>query len=244
MTRPPPSDATGGADAALAAAQALGPWFGVVREAGVGWISWLELVQHAGGLDRRVTEAEELLAAGPGSPHVERRVAASIVHLGLVARVISPPLGAAVVCGELPVAEAAQIHLDLSGPNPVPMAFGPVEAERRASVQHLGRAFVRHWLEAHVEPLTATVRQGYALSPHVLRGNVASAVAGALRGAVATRPDLRSRAEQVLVALLAEGPLAGTGDLRPDGSFVRRSCCLFYRIRGAGTCADCVLGPR
>lgn len=229
---------------ALAAARALGPWFGVTRQSGTDWISWGRLVEEPAALDGRVTEAAELLAAGPGSPSVERRVAASIVHLGLVARLISPPLGAALLCGELPATETTQVHLDLSGANPLPMTFGPTYAVRPASLQHLARAFTRHWLEPAIEPLTAAVRRSYALSPLVLWGNVASAVAGALRGVAAAQPDLRPRADRVLAALMAEGPLAGTGSLRADGSFERRSCCLFYRIRGAGTCADCVLGGR
>ena len=244
MTSSKSAKSAGGAESALAAAGLLGPWFGVTRDPGAGWISWDRLVEEPAALDGRVTEAEELLAAGPGSPNVERRVAASIVHLGLVARLISPPLGAAVLCGELPVADTTQVQLDLSGANPLPMTFGPTNAVRRASPQHLARAFTEHWLEPAIEPLTAAVRRSYGLSPLVLWGNVASAVAGALHGAVAAQPDLRSRADRALAALMAEGPLAGTGSRRPDGRFVRHSCCLFYRIRGAGTCADCVLDRR
>jgi ferric iron reductase protein FhuF len=40
------------------------------------------------------------------------------------------------------------------------------------------------------------------------------------------------------------GPLAGTGRRLPDGRFVRRSCCLLYRLPGAGTCLDCILTER
>jgi ferric iron reductase protein FhuF len=59
-----------------------------------------------------------------------------------------------------------------------------------------------------------------------------------------TLPALVARADAVLDALLGSGPLAGTGRRREDGSFVRRSCCLFYRLPGAGTCGDCILDAR
>jgi hypothetical protein len=95
-----------------------------------------------------------------------------------------------------------------------------------------------------VEPLTDAVRRSFSLSRLVLEGNVVSAVAGALRMASAARPEVTGRAEATLDALLAGGPLAGTGRRLPDGTFVRRSCCLFYRLPGAGTCLDCILTER
>ena len=42
-------------------------------------------------------------------------------------------------------------------------------------------------------------------------------------------------------------PLAGLGEFveepsHPTGvGFARRTCCLFYRVPGGGTCGDCVL---
>ena len=45
--------------------------------------------------------------------------------------------------------------------------------------------------------------------------------------------------------MLAEGPLAGTGRRLRDGRFARRSCCLYYRLPGAGvdeTVVERVLG--
>jgi ferric iron reductase protein FhuF len=82
----------------------------------------------------------------------------------------------------------------------------------------------------------------FALSPQVLWGNVASSLAGALTMLRAARPDRGVEATRIVARLLEHGTLAGTGDLDPAGpSFVRRSCCLFYRVPGAGICGDCVL---
>jgi hypothetical protein len=43
--------------------------------------------------------------------------------------------------------------------------------------------------------------------------------------------------------LLATSELSGCGDFIGSG-FVRNSCCLMYRIPGAGLCGDCVLRTR
>lgn len=227
---------------ALAAAGSLGPFFAVDGEPAPGWTSWNELVGTPGPLERRVTEVRTLLASGPGSPDVEPRVAASIVHLGLVARLVSPLLGAALVTGLLPVAGAAEVQVGLTGANPLPLVLHRPAAVRVGSTSDLVGLFDRRWHRPVLAPLATTVGGRYALSPRVLQGNVASAVAAALRAAAVARRDLRPRTEEWLVCLLVDGPLRGAGRLLPDATFVRRSCCLFYRVPGAGTCADCVLG--
>ena len=87
------------------------------------------------------------------------------------------------------------------------------------------------------------------MSAHVLWGNVASSLSGAGRVLDPARPRSRPALLGLLGGLLAREPLAGTGRLlrleqdRPDTEwgFRRRSCCLYYRIPGGGTCGDCVL---
>ena len=232
------------AAAALAAARDLGPFFEVDPAPGADWTSWTEVLGSPAAVEQRVAEVRAVVGAGPGSPKVDDRVAASLAHLGLVARLLSPVLGAALVGNVLPVSSAPQVHLQISGSNPLPMALTRPVAVPIGSARALARAFGRLWLIPTVEPLGALVRERYALSPQTLTGNVSSAVAGALHAAAGARPGIRPRADAVLKALSREGLLAGAGHLRPDGTFVRRSCCLFYRVQGAGTCADCVLGRR
>ena len=231
----------GDGEQALAAAGSLGPFFAVDRQPAPGWTSWSELVGTPAALERRVTEVRTLLGTGPGSPDVELRVAASIVHLGLVARLVSPLFGAALVTGLLPVAGASDVLVGLTGVNPLPLTLRRPAAVRVGSSSDLVGLVDRCWHRPVLAPLATTVGRRYALSPRVLQGNVASAVAAALRAASAARQDLRPRTEKWLVSLLADGPLQRAGHRRPDGSFIRRSCCLFYRVPGAGTCADCVL---
>jgi ferric iron reductase protein FhuF len=93
-----------------------------------------------------------------------------------------------------------------------------------------------------VTPVLDAFGETFAVSSQVLWGNVASSLAGALTMLGAARPDRRATAAGLVGDLVARGTLAGAGDLDPAGpTFVRRSCCLFYRIPGAGICGDCVL---
>jgi hypothetical protein len=95
---------------------------------------------------------------------------------------------------------------------------------------------------------TAITRFG--VNEHIVRGNVASALAGAGRTLAAVRPDLRSDIHALIDDLLAGPELAGSGGFQPDGAFRRRSCCLIYRAaptstptadRNGALCGDCVL---
>lgn len=224
---------------ALTAAGGLGAFFATAPRAEPGWSTWAQLT--GGALGARLDEVGDVLRGAPGSPVVEESVVASITHLGLVARLCAPLLGAALLTGTLPVAPPGSVHLRLSGTNPLPLAIESPAATAVDRPGELAGAFTRHWLAPAIDPLGVAVRATNGVSPLVLAGNVVSAVAGALRMAAQARPALAGRAAGVLDALLRTGPLAGTGELRDDGTFVRRSCCLFYRLPRAGTCGDCVL---
>ena len=229
------------ARAALEAAAELGPFFATSPGAGATWISWEQLTGDATVLGGRLTEVRGVLSAGPGAPAVEAAVGASIAHLGLVARLVAPVLGAALLTGTLPVAPPAAVRLHLSGANPLPLAVTAPSGVVADDAASTAGAFADRWLAPAIAPLGVAVRTAGGVSPRVLEGNVISAVAGALRMAAQARPRLAARADGVLDALLRAGPLEGTGLRAADGSFVRRSCCLFYRLPGAGTCGDCVL---
>ncbi|WP_232807083.1 (2Fe-2S)-binding protein [Geodermatophilus chilensis] len=227
----------------MAAAAALGPFFRVDERLGQGWTSWAALNADGEVLRRRAAEVRAVLAAGPGRPAPEPAVVASLTHLGLVARLVSPLLGAALLHGLLPVAPVEHVYVRLAGANPLPLALLPSSAAVVGSPAELVPAFHRFWLTPAVEPLTLALRASIPISRQVLDGNVTSAVAGALRMAATARPGLTSRAGEVLDELLS-GPFAEAGHRRDDGSYVRRSCCLLYRLPGARTCGDCVLGER
>lgn len=227
--------------AALTAAAPLGPFFGLSDAPAPGWTSWAQLGAAPDALRERLAAVRAGLSRATAGAEVPEPVAVSITHLGLVARLVAPVLGAALVTGTLPVAPAEAVSVRLSGSEPLPLAIAPTAALDASAPGDLATGFGRHWLDPVVGLLTAAARAAAPLSDQVLTGNVTSAVAGALRMAAASRPDLAARADAVLDELLATGSLSGTGRRRTDGSFARRSCCLYYRLPGAGTCADCVL---
>ncbi|MGW1974570.1 (2Fe-2S)-binding protein [Streptomyces sp. NPDC001889] len=195
---------------------------------------------YAGDLEP-LTRRVDLVAARHTPP--ERRVAASIAHLGLAARLWSIALGGAVLHGSVPPLAPERLHwspglttpddlwLELPGPGEgQPAAPATVEALREA-VQY-----------AHLVPLARAMRQETAVSPRLLWGNAGSALAAAVRqiddwargtgDAGAAR-----RAESLAAGLFAHPDLSGT--VRGPGRR-RTSCCLYYRAPRGGLCGDCV----
>jgi len=223
---------------------ALGPYFAVeVHRPGSPlrppWQPLGELVGSPEALAGRIGEVRERLAAAAGRPaaDVEFRVAASIAQLGLCARLLSPALGAAAAWQVLSV-DAAQARWvpALGGPFRLSLADTAVAAEA-------GAAAPTALLAGPVAQIVRAV-QAMAVSPHVLWGNVASAVNGAATMIAAVRPDLTGPAAEAAAAMLRYPPLAGTYQGHPLRGFRRRNCCLIYRLSPSppAYCGDCVLG--
>ena len=198
----------------------------------------------------------------------EPRVAASIAHLGLAARLWSITLAAAVVDRRIPSdLDPARLHWDafasapddlwLPAPTPfaataprVATAARPPTAEPGEGAQLLA-ALISMTYERHLTPLAAATCQTVRVSERLLWGNAASALAGAL-GQLSRwcmerdRPEDAALTRALVGELLAYGRLRGTGTL--SGTTFRRStCCLYYRA-GGQLCGDCVFhraeGPR
>ncbi|WP_051711389.1 (2Fe-2S)-binding protein [Streptomyces sp. NRRL S-350] len=205
----------------------------------------------------------ELFDTGPDAPLAARlrvvaqrlgttelRVAASILHLGLAARFWSVGLGSAVLLGVVPTLERAWVRIPDQGPidlwappEPVPPTTG-LHPGAGAGIAPRPASLVEQLHEAvllrQLDPLAAAVRAAAPLSPRLLLGNAASALAGTLRVLDAHAPHT---ARALVAELLGRPPLAGAGALRvgPRGTAFRRSsCCLYYRIGpNAGLCGDC-----
>jgi FhuF 2Fe-2S C-terminal domain len=212
--------------AALAAAAAHGPYFGTDPAPGGGWLRLSDVHLVWPG---RVAATGAALARAYGVPAVEPRVAASVAHLGLVARLVAPVVALAAGAGlVLDGAPAAVWWQPVLG-RPCPLSFPDPTGDRpdRADLAaRLGASL--HTLAA---PVTAAAGGSARLPDGLLRGNVMSGIAGAI-GQLGT--DRR-----LLDDLLATRHFAGTG--RWDGGrFRRRSCCLIYRA-GGGICGDCCL---
>ncbi|MGW0424281.1 (2Fe-2S)-binding protein [Streptomyces sp. NPDC003015] len=161
----------------------------------------------------------------------EPRIAASIAHQGLAARLWSVALGCAVVYGRIPDLAPRRLHWDPDASAPDDLWLDDVEplpgdAETLADVL----------LHGHLEPLAAALHAEYRLATGLLWGNAASALAGAARQLLAHRPDAHARTRALTAGLLTHPLLTGTLD---GTTLRRRSCCLYYRLPGGGVCGDC-----
>jgi hypothetical protein len=168
----------------------------------------------------------------------EARIAASVAHLGLAARLWSIALGCAARYGRLPDLDPRLLHWDPDAGAPddlwlARVTDGPADAAALADAVLLG----------HLEPLAAALRARHRLAPGLLRGNAASALAGAAReldrrARTEGRSETADRARTLAAELLRHPSLSGAGTLTGT-AFRRRSCCLYYRVPGGGVCGDC-----
>ncbi|WP_338320924.1 (2Fe-2S)-binding protein, partial [Streptomyces lonarensis] len=196
----------------------------------------------------------------------QRRVAASLAYQGLASRLWSVALASASVLGAVPRLTPEQLYwlpegstpddLWTTEPLPAAPAPGPLSADPDgpdrprptgsvALPPATAAAVHRAVHTAHLEPLAHSLRATTPIAPALLRGNSASALAGAGRQLLdwarrARAPRAAERAATLTAALLHH---PGT---RPEwtedsGAFRRRSCCLYYRVPGGGLCGDCVL---
>jgi len=195
---------------------------------------------------------------------VEPRVAGSVAHLGLTARLIAPALGAAVLRCPVDVRLAGlwwQDELGGAMPLSVPAPAGTgldAAALVRAGPESRGpagggagqalgdRDWERMLLDGAIAPVTAAVARLVPVSWRVLWGNVASAVNTAAAQVARQRPDLAPEAWRAACLLLAD-PRLPAESCPPGPRFRRSSCCLFYRLapgEPAAICGDCVLAAR
>jgi len=227
----------------------LGSFFAIhthrVAEVPAGpWRPMLELVDSPDVMADRIDRVRTALAVSACRPvdEVERRVAASIAQMGLVARVIAPVLASLTTGKSLLDARLSQLWWQdqLGGPFPLSVA---VTSAGAADVPSRARTRITEALDDPVERLTAAVLDGAAVSSRVLWGNVASAINGAAALIGAKEPRLAERSSALAAYALTDRRLDAEAGL-PGPDFRRSSCCLIYRLASygaAGVCGDCVL---
>lgn len=163
----------------------------------------------------------------------DRRIGASLVHLGHATRLWSPVLACAIGHGVVPDLENLQ-RADGGAQLRLPRPIGESITSPAPEVLH------RIVVTEHMRPLADGL--SVKLAPALLAGNIASALVGAAQALLSARPDRRSAIVQTTRSLLDTGMLAGSGVLRgPQLAFRRRSCCLFYRLPAGSLCGDCGL---
>jgi hypothetical protein len=191
------------------------------------WRTLRDLLGNLEPLEARVGFVRRTLQAG--GHDVPNRVAASVVQLGLLARILAPALAAdALGLGQISLdPEDLWWQDDLGGAYPLsvtPAAGGELPGEV-------------------VDEFNAVFANRYAVPPKTLWGNVASGANSAARQLIRSRADLEVRATRAADAILADPRVEG-GALRSGPAFRRRSCCLIYQAAGSRSaiCGDCILG--
>jgi hypothetical protein len=176
----------------------------------------------------------------------EDRVAASILFQGLASRLWSPVVACAAGYGVVP--DLTGLHWRWTPGAPIALWLADPAGAVTADVAAVHATVV----EGRLRPLREVFGAVVKLADGLMWGNAASALVGTLR-AGSLRPRLDGPVTGLVQALLTMEPLAGTGgftdgpsgDAPRPGTFLRRSCCLYYRVPpGGGMCGDCSLAPR
>ncbi|WP_242901334.1 (2Fe-2S)-binding protein [Actinomadura terrae] len=217
---------------ALRAVARLGPFFEIrtdpAEEADPTWRPFPERDRD------RLIGLTDLYAERLGT--TERRVAASILFQGLASRLWSPAVAAA-ARGVVP--DLSGLHWRWAPGAPVALWLARPAGWRPGGTGQAAGILTRLVVDGQLRPLRETMLTFTGLADGLLWGNAASALAGSLNVGPST-PERTALVRE----LLTREPLAGTGEFGTDG-FVRRSCCLFYRVPpGGGMCGDCALLPR
>lgn len=202
----------------------FGPFFAVVRQQDSLAAPWRPMAELVDDPDVLATRVQKVRSALTGNGEPEIRVAASVAHLGLVARLIAPMIGTAVLGEPVSWSLADLAWQDQLG-GPFPLAVSAAADPGPPAVEAITEAF-----------------GPFGVSPKVLWGNVGSAANSAAQQISRARPDLAVPAREAADAMLAD-PRVDGGVLRSGPAFRRSSCCLIYRLAGdrAACCGDCVL---
>jgi ferric iron reductase protein FhuF len=193
--------------------------------------------QPDGGQD----QLDALLAAVRGAlGGCEPRVAASLFFQGYASRLLSPPLACLALNACIPDMTADRLRWRHPEDQMIELGL-TADAGWSGSDRRLIEQLVAASFEQHLQPLADALRRRVRIAAGLLTGNAASAlVSGLALLAGRLGPDWRSLAAHAL----AQPALRGGGSWGGESPFVRRSCCLYYRVAGGGLCADCPLAAR
>ena len=224
----------------------LGPFFGAKFHDGsappeASWRSMDELVGNPEVLNRRVAFVRSSLAerAGLAVDTIETRVAASVAHLGMLARLTAPLFALALV-------HRRALAMDLRDLRWRPLEGTAFDVSIPVDVLAAADTPATVMLKGDAVTEVGEVFSRFGISRKILSGNAASALAGASTALSFTRPDLAEPARTMLADLLEHPVLRDAARLEPGGRLRRRSCCLIYRAApgaNGALCGDCVLVP-
>jgi ferric iron reductase protein FhuF len=169
------------------------------------------------------------------------RISASMAVLGYSARLVAPTVATLLRDGLLLDAAATRVCWRYAPGHGFQLRLPEPSGSRDAP---LPRRWCQAVIDDHLAPLIRSVRAVVPVAKGLLWGNVASSLAGALRSLALAGAVPLPACHDAGLTLLDHGPLRGSGTLTVQSgqlSFVRRSCCLYYRLPGGGLCGDCSL---
>lgn len=184
-------------------------------------------------LDGGPALGDALDAIGVRYRTAERRVAASLFFLSYTARLLCPVVAAHVLGGAVPDVRPANVWWRYSPESGVQV--------------RLADPVTRPGVVEAMAPVVDAIRRESGVAAGLLWGNAVSSAAGGLRTLARSGTASAEECLAVGAALFAEPPLRGAGEFVPfpgEVVFRRRSCCLYYRLDGGGTCGDCPLPAR
>lgn len=167
----------------------------------------------------------------------EVRVAASLFYQGLASRLLSPKLGCTALGGCVPQMMPEQVFWRRPQSLMIELAATPDRKGWAGRKEPLIDLIVAATFEEHLEPLGIALRRHARIPDSLLRDNAASALVSGLRLLSA---HLGSSWLDLALHALALPQLCGSGAFQQETrSFVRRSCCLYYRTPAGMKCGDC-----
>ncbi|GMA20925.1 (2Fe-2S)-binding protein [Arsenicicoccus piscis] len=203
---------------------------------GSGWEAMSVLVDPGRVAARVEAVGAAMTATAPAGITISRRVAASVAHLGLIARILAPVMALrALGTPADPDLDTLWWRNELDGPPPLAITTAnvPPNLDDDPSCTAVPRAVV---------VVTGAFVTHAGMSPRVAWGNVASSANSVMRVIATARPDLAAAATAAADEVLTDPRLEG-GALHSGPGFRRRSCCLIYQAASTrdAICGDCVL---
>lgn len=183
--------------------------------------------------------AQIVAAVGRAAGTSEKRVASSLVVMGYTTRLFGPALALLLAHGTVLDIDPGRLRLGYATSAGMRLTLAEVAGWSGDPQLMEAEAFER--LHGHTAALVTAVRAVTPVAKGLLWGNAASSALGALRALGTQPPSTGGLAER----LLRYKSFAGTGMMTAGApGFLRRSCCLYYRLPRGGFCGDCPLPRR
>jgi hypothetical protein len=214
----------------------IGPYFALLGEDGKGsgnrWQPVASLVADAQTLSQVIDTVAVRLGGA------SRWIAASVFYQGWAARLTSVYAGSVALGSAVPDLGIERLQFRLPQAGPADLVATPLVP---ADLDNGWRRLT----DDHLEVLAAAVRQQVRIGSHLLRGNVASALAGSL----ATLAQAGHGSLELLIRQRWAQPagLARYGqwiDAAAGPRYRRTTCCGYDQLPHGGRCGDCSLARR